>query len=138
MALDVVLFEARSVEGKTDSDGSSQFALELPKYFVRQPLNHGAARVLVEATVKDSAGHSETRREPILVNGSPLMFTAVPEGGALIREIMNHVFVLASYPDGTPVKADMTIHASGNPDQHVATDDAGIAMIRITPSAKSR
>jgi uncharacterized protein YfaS (alpha-2-macroglobulin family) len=137
VALDVVLFEARSVEGKTDSDGSYHFALELPKYFVGQPLNHGAARVLVEATVKDSAGHSETRGEPILVNGSPLMFTAVPEGGTLIREIVNHVFVLASYPDGTPVKADMTIHASGNPDQHVATDDAGIAMIRITPSGES-
>jgi hypothetical protein len=64
------------------------------------------------------------------------MFTAGPEGGTLIREIVNQVFVLPSYPDGTPVKADMTIHASGNPDQHVATDDAGIAMIRITPSGE--
>jgi A-macroglobulin TED domain/Alpha-2-macroglobulin family/Carboxypeptidase regulatory-like domain/MG2 domain/A-macroglobulin receptor binding domain len=136
VALDVFLFEAGSVEGKTDSDGSYHFALELPKYFVGQPLNHGAARVLVEATVKDSAGHSETRGEPILVNGSPLMFTAVPEGGTLIRGIVNHVFVLASYPDGTPAKADMTIHGSGNPDQHVVTDDGGIAMISITPSGE--
>ena len=136
MALDVALFEAGSVQGKTDSDGSYHFDLELPKYFVGQPLSHGAARVLVEATVKDFAGHSETRGEAIFVNGSPLMFTAVPEGGTLIRGIVNHVFVLASYPDGTPAKADMIIHASGNPDQRVATDDGGIAMISITPSGE--
>lgn len=137
VALDVALFEAGSVEGKTDSDGSYHFDVELPKYFVGQTLNRGAARVLVEATVKDSAGHSETRGEPIFVNGSPLMFTAVPEGGTLIRGIENRVFVLASYPDGTPAKADMTIHAAGNPDQHVATDDGGIAVMSITPLGES-
>ncbi len=137
VALDVALFEAGSVQGKTDSDGTYHFELELPKYFVGRPLNHGAAHVVVEATVKDSAGHSETRGEPIFVNESPLMFTAVPEGGTLIRGLVNRVFVLASYPDGTPAQADMTIHASGNPDQHVATDDGGIAMINIAPSGES-
>jgi A-macroglobulin TED domain/Carboxypeptidase regulatory-like domain/Alpha-2-macroglobulin family/MG2 domain/A-macroglobulin receptor binding domain/Alpha-2-macroglobulin bait region domain len=137
VALDVVLFEAASVQGKTDSDGSYHFDLELPKYFVGRPLNHGAARVVVEATIKDSAGHSETRGEPISVNESPLMFTAVPEGGTLVPGLPNRVFVLAAYPDGTPAKADMTIHATGNPDQHVATDDGGIAIISITPSGES-
>jgi uncharacterized protein YfaS (alpha-2-macroglobulin family) len=137
VALDVALFEAASVQGKTDSDGSYHFDLELPKYFVGRPLNHGAARVVVEATIKDSAGHSETRGEPIFVNESPLMFTAVPEGGRLIPGLANRVFVLASYPDGTPAKADMTIHAPGNPDQHAAANDAGIAMISITPSGES-
>ncbi len=137
VALDVALFEAASAQGKTDSDGIYHFDLELPKYFVGRPLNHGAARVVVEATIKDSAGHSETRGEPIFVNESPLMFTAVPEGGMLVPGLANRVFVLASYPDGMPAKADMTIHASGNPDQHVATDDGGIAIISITPSGES-
>src|SRR5216683_6016358 len=56
-AMDVALFEAASAQGKTDSDGSYRFDLELPKYFVGRLLDHGAARVLIEATVKDSAGH---------------------------------------------------------------------------------
>lgn len=137
VALDVALFEAASVQGKTDSDGSYHFELELPNYFVGRPLNHGAARVLVEATIKDSAGHSETRGEPIFVNESPLMFTAVPEGGTLIPGLTNRVFVLASYPDGTPAKAEMTIHVPGNPDEHAVANDAGTAMISITPSGES-
>jgi uncharacterized protein YfaS (alpha-2-macroglobulin family) len=137
VALDVALFEAASVQGKTNSDGSYHFDLALPKYFIGRPLNHGAARVMVEATIKDPAGHSATRGEPIFVNESPLMFTAVPEGGTLIPGLANRVFVLASYPDGTPAKADMTIHAPGNPDQHAAANDAGIATISITPSAES-
>jgi uncharacterized protein YfaS (alpha-2-macroglobulin family) len=137
VALDVALFEAASVQGKTDSDGSYHFNLELPKYLVGRPLNHGAARVVVEATIKDSAGHSETRGEPIFVNESPLMFTAVPEGGTLIPGLPNRVFVLVSYPDGTPAKADMTIHVPGNHDQHAVANDAGVGLIRITPSGES-
>jgi uncharacterized protein YfaS (alpha-2-macroglobulin family) len=133
-ALDVALFAAASAQGKTDSDGSYRFDLELPKYFVGRPLDHGAARVLIEAIVKDSAGHSETRGEPISVNESPLMFTAVPEGGTLIPGLLNQVFVLASYPDGTPARAEMTIHADGNADQRVATDDGGIATISVMPN----
>jgi len=133
-ALDVALFQAGSIQGKTDSEGSFHFDLEIPKYFVGRPLNHGASPVLVEASVKDNAGHSETRGEPIFVSESPFMFTAIPEGGTLIPGFANQVFVLASYPDGTPVKARMTIHAGDNPDQDVTTDDGGIAMVSITPS----
>lgn len=137
VALDVALFQAGSMQGKTDSEGSFHFDLELPKYFVGRPLSHGSSPVLVEASVKDNAGHSETRGEPIFVSESPFVFTAIPEGGTLIRGFANEVFVLASYPDGTPVKARMTIHAAGNPDQDVTTDDGGIAVINITPSGES-
>lgn len=138
LALDVALFEATSVQGKTGPDGSYHFDLELPKYFVGRPLNHGAARVLVEASVKDRAGHTETKGAPVFVNEAPLMFTAIPEGGRLIPGLVNHVFVLASYADGTPAKADMDIRTPGEPDQHVATDDGGIAMIGVTPSGRSQ
>ena len=62
--------------------------------------------VLIEATVKDAAGHAETRGEPITVSESPLIITAVPEGGTLIPNLENQVFVITSYPDGTPAAAD--------------------------------
>jgi uncharacterized protein YfaS (alpha-2-macroglobulin family) len=127
-AMDVAVFEAASAQGKTDSDGSYHFDLQLPKYFAGKPLSHGAARVLIEATVKDSAGHSETRGEPITVSEAPLLITAVPEGGTLVPNLENQVFILTSYPDGTPAKTDLVIHAAGYTDQRLATDDGGIAV----------
>jgi uncharacterized protein YfaS (alpha-2-macroglobulin family) len=132
-AMDVSVFEVASAQGKTDSDGSYQFDIQLPKYFAGRPLSHGAARVLIEATVKDSAGHAETRGEPITVSESPLLITAVPEGGTLVPNLENQVFVLTSYPDGSPAKTNVIVHAAGNGDQSLATDDGGVAITRIKP-----
>ena len=109
-----------------------------PKYFAGRPLSHGAARVLIEATVKDSAGHAETRGEPITVSESPLLITAVPEGGTLVPNLENQVFILTSYPDGTPAKTDVIVHAAGNADQHVATDDGGVAIIHVKAEVRQR
>ncbi len=130
-SMDVAVFEVASAQGKTDSDGSYHFDFTLPKYFAGRPLNHGTARVLVEASVKDSAGHSESRGQPITVSESPLLITAFPEGGTLVPHLKNEVFVLTSYPDGTPAKADLTIRAEGNSDQRIATDSSGVAVARI-------
>jgi len=136
-AMDVAAVEVASAQGKTDSEGAYRFDLLLPKYLAGQPLNHGAARVLIEATVKDSAGHAETRGEPITVSASPLLITAVPEGGTLVPKLENQVFILTSYPDGTPAKTEVTVHAAGNADQHVTTDDGGVAVASVKPGAGS-
>jgi uncharacterized protein YfaS (alpha-2-macroglobulin family) len=124
--MDVAQFEAGSVQGRTDGEGAYRFDLKLPAYFAGRPLESGVARVLVEATVKDSAGHAETRGQPITVSESPLIVTAVPEGGTLIPNLENQVFILTSYADGTPCPAE--IRAEG---QTVTTDTGGIAVIRI-------
>jgi hypothetical protein len=122
-AVDVSMFEVASAHGKTDSEGSYHFDVRLPKYFAGRPLNHGAARVLIEATVKDSAGHSETRGQPITVSDSPLLITAIPEGGTLVPNLENEVFILTSYPDGTPAKADVIVHPVGHAEQRLTTDE---------------
>jgi hypothetical protein len=132
-SMDVSVFEVGSVQGKTDRDGAYHFDLKLPTYFAGRPLDHAAARVLIEATVKDSAEHSETRGEPITVSESPLLITAVPEGGTLIPNLENQVFVLASYADGTPANAALKIHGEGVADQDVKTDDGGVAIVRVRP-----
>jgi len=134
-AMDIEVSEVASAQGKTDSDGSYRFDLTLPRYFAGRPLSRGAARVLIEATVKDSASHSETRGEPITVSESPLLITAVPEGGTLVPNLENQVFVLTSYPDGTPVKTNVTVRAGGKADQHVATDEGGVAVAQVRPGA---
>ena len=133
--MDVSIFEVASARGKTDADGAYHFDLTLPKYFAGRPLSHGAARVLIEATVKDSASHSETRGQPITVSDSPLLITAIPEGGTLVPNLENEVFVLTSYPDGTPAKADVTLRSGVNSDQHATTDDGGVAIIAIKAKA---
>jgi hypothetical protein len=135
--LDVAMFEVGSVQGKTDGEGAYRFDLQLPAYFAGRPLDAGAARVLIEATVKDSAGHAETRGEPITVSESPLIITAIPEGGKLIPNLENQIFILTSYPDGKPANAHLKIHASGNSDQSAATDAGGVAVIRLVGQADS-
>src|SRR5216684_4079571 len=134
-SIDVAVFEVGSVEGKTDRDGSYEFDLKLPVYFAGRPLSQGAARVLVEATVKDSAGHAESHGEPITVSETPLLVTAVPEGGTLIPGLENQVFLLTSYPDGTPARTELIIRSADNAEQRASTDDGGVAVIRIKAGA---
>jgi hypothetical protein len=128
--MDAELFEAASAKGRTDRDGAYRFDLVLPQFFAGNGKRHGAAPVAVEATVKDAAEHSETRGEPITVSQTSLLITAVPEGGKLVRGLENEVFVLASYPDGTPAKADLIVRTAAAQDR-VRTDEAGIATVRI-------
>ena len=109
--MDVGVSKFAAASGKTDGEGAWHFDLQLPNYFAGRPLNQGAARVLVEATVKDSAGHSETRGEPITVSESPILITAVPEGGTLVPHLENQVFILTSYADGQPASTHITVQA---------------------------
>jgi uncharacterized protein YfaS (alpha-2-macroglobulin family) len=128
--MDAELFEAASAKGRTDRDGAYRFDLALPQFFAGTGKRHGTAPVVVEATVKDAAEHSETRVDPITVSETSLLITAVPEGGKLVQGLDNEVFVLASYPDGTPAKADLVVRTAAAQDR-VRTDEAGIATVRI-------
>jgi uncharacterized protein YfaS (alpha-2-macroglobulin family) len=134
-SMDVAVYDVGSSTGKTDVEGIYHFDLKLPAYFAGRPLDHGATRVLIEATVKDSAGHSETRGEPITVAESPILITAVPEGGTLIPNLENQVFILTSYPDGTPAKTNLTVHLNGIGDQPVSSDEGGVAIVRVHAGA---
>ena len=143
--MDVQVFQAASSSGKTDAGGDYHFDLKLPSYFAGQPLNQGATRALVEATVTDAAAHAETRGEPITISASPLLVTAIPEGGALVPDVENDVFILTSYPDGTPARTRLTVRLPARADhiplpgerpqrdRQLATDDAGVAVLRFTP-----
>ena len=132
---DVAVFEAGKTSGATDGDGAYRFDFTLPDFFAGHPLAQGAAPVLVEATVKDNAGHSESHGEPIMVSQSPLLITAIPEGGLLVPGIDNQVFLLASYPDGKPARVDLRVRGTGFASQTTATDASGIAITPETTGA---
>jgi hypothetical protein len=134
-AMDVTLFEAASTHGKTGANGAYSFDIRLPDYFAGRPLSRGAARVLIEATVKDSAGHAETRGEPITVSDSPILLAAIPEAGTLVPHLENQVFILASHPDGSPARSNITVRTGGSADQVTSTDDGGVAIAYVRPDA---
>ena len=131
---DVAVFDVATVTGKTDKDGAYHFDITLPAYFAGRPLSQGAAQVLLEATVKDSAAHSEARAEPITVSPSALLVTAVPEGGKLVPGLDNQVYLLSAYPDGTPATTQLLVHLPGGATQKLTTDSSGIAVLHLKPS----
>jgi uncharacterized protein YfaS (alpha-2-macroglobulin family) len=136
-ARDVASFDAGESKGTTDADGAFRFDIRLPDFFAGHPLTQGAALVLIEATVKDNAGHSESHGEPITVSESPLLVTAIPEGGAIVPGLLNQMFILTSYPDGTPARADIQVHNPGFADQTVATDQGGIGIVTLPGTGKT-
>ena len=134
--MDVTTFTAASVAGKTDHDGAYHFDLQLPGYLAGRPLDRGAAKVLIEATAKDTAGHSESRGEPITVSESAFLLTAIPEGGTLVPGLENQVFLVASYPDGTPVEANLKVRSRSGDEQDVTTNAGGLAVLTLKKPQK--
>ena len=128
-----------SAQGKTDADGAYRFDLTLPTYFAGRPLNHGAARVLIEATVKDSAGHSETRGEPITVSEIAAHHHRDSGGrhaGAESGEPGLHADLVSGRHAG-----DRRLEgprAPGMPTRRATTDAGGVAVIRLQGRRRQR
>jgi uncharacterized protein YfaS (alpha-2-macroglobulin family) len=134
-SMDVEVVEAATAKGKTDGEGAYRFDMKLPDYFAGKPLSQGAARALIEVTVKDAADHAETRGEPVTVSAAPLLLTAVPEGGTLVPQMENEVFILSAYPDGSPARTTLTVHEKDGREERLSTDEAGVAVLRVNPGA---
>jgi CD109 antigen len=62
-----------------------------------------------------------------------LLVTAVPEGGAIIPHLENQIFVLVSYPDGSPATAALTVHIPGGRDEQISTDSGGVGVVSFNP-----
>src|SRR6185312_8774901 len=57
-----------------------------------------------------------------------------------VPHLDNQIFILTSYPDGTPATTTVTVHQPGirligETDQQVSTDAGGVAIIHINPGA---
>jgi len=122
------------LDRRTDREGAFQFDIRLPDFLAGRPWNQGAARVLVEATVKDTSGHSESRGEPVTVSEFPLLITSFRERFARSgpREPFVRPHVLSGW---TPAESDIRVEAAGNAVQTSATDRGGIAIVSLPGSA---
>src|SRR5262249_50230432 len=78
------------------------FEIQLPDYFVGQPLQKGDAIVKLDIKVLDSADHTENITKSYTVSDQPIRVSLIPEGGKLAPGLENRVFAAAIYPDGSP------------------------------------
>lgn len=121
------------VKGKTDDKGHYSFEMELPDYLVGQPLEKGAAVVKMDVAVTDTADHKEKTVRMIPVSDEALKIQMMPESGTLKQGIENMVYVLTSYPDGSPAKAGLTLKMKDRSPIALNTGESGIASFTITP-----
>ncbi len=126
----------------TDAAGHATFEVALPDSFVGQPLERGDAFVKLEIAATDTADHTETVTRTANVSQNPIHVAVMPESGKLVPGVENLIWVVATYPDGTPAQADVTVTIAGKDAQKpslraaVETDEAGIASVAYTPKGE--
>jgi len=129
---DVQAVELGRINGKTDAEGHFPFSSRLPDFFAGRSTQQGSAPVSIGVEVKDTAQHTETKSRNVLVSKTPILIMAVPESGRLIPGLENRVYLLTSYPDGTP--AETTITGNITP-ASIKTDASGVATVSLRPGA---
>ncbi|MCD4784814.1 MAG: type II secretion system protein GspG [Candidatus Eremiobacteraeota bacterium] len=130
---DVATRTVATAKGVTDKNGDFKFEMKIPDTITGTPLEKGQASVLMEVAVRDTAGHKERTYRSIPISNNPLKVELFPESGKLKPGIENRVYVLASYPDGSPVAATVNLEIS-NEKYNVVTDKAGVGIFKIKPS----
>ncbi len=127
---------AVTLEGATDAAGNFAFSFDLPQYIAGSELEGGGARFYVEAAVTDQAEHTEVGRLSLPVAQSSLVLNAVFEGGQPRPGVENILYLMASYPDGAPAEAELTIalHDTGET-LSARTGQYGLAEVRFTPAS---
>jgi len=113
------------VEGVTTTDGSFPYDLKVPSDVGTYELH---------ASVTTEGGDERTSTVSVTVSSDAVRAELVPDGGPLVAGIENDAFVLASLPDGTPVRARVRVE----PDGPTVETDGGIGRVRFTPRADQR
>ncbi|MFY9574330.1 MAG: MG2 domain-containing protein, partial [Blastocatellia bacterium] len=128
---DVQSVELGRINGKTDADGRLPFASKLPDFFAGRSTQQGSAPVSIAVEVKDTASHTESKTRDIVVAKTPILIMAVPESGSLLPGLENRVYILTSYPDGTPAPATITGNITP---PRIQTDASGVATVLLRPA----
>ncbi len=123
-----------TLEGSTDEQGNFTFEFDLPAYIAGSDFEGGLGRFYLQADVTDLAQHAESTNLSLPVSASALVIEAIPEGGVPRAGVENILYLLASYPDGSPAEAalNLTFYDTGRSVQ-AQTDAYGMAEVRFTP-----
>ncbi|MDW8029121.1 MAG: MG2 domain-containing protein [Armatimonadota bacterium] len=129
------------LKGNLDEKGFWQFETKLPEKFVGLPLEGGNALLRIEATVTDKAEHSERTSITLPVSNEPIKIAVVPESATLKPELPMRIFVVTTYPDGTPAKCKFEVKGQGTWDKgheftaKGETDAIGIGEVTVNLKA---
>jgi uncharacterized protein YfaS (alpha-2-macroglobulin family) len=129
---DVQAVELGRLNGKTDAEGHFPFSSKLPDFFAGRSTQQGSAPVSIGVEVKDTAQHTETKSRNVLVSKTPILIMAVPESGRLLPGLENRVYILTSYPDGTPAETAITGNITP---ARIKTDASGVATVSLRPGS---
>jgi uncharacterized protein YfaS (alpha-2-macroglobulin family) len=133
--LSVATFQEKPVavtelDGKTDATGTYTFQFVLPDFFAGLPQNNGQALLDLTAEVHDTGQHIEQKSLSLSVAQNELIVTAIPEAGMFVPGIENILYVLTSYPDGTPAVCQVFFGGKSYP-----CDAQGVCELRLSPTA---
>jgi alpha-2-macroglobulin-like protein len=117
------------ITGTLDDDGVWDFDLDLPDFFVGQPLEQGNAFVRLDIQVVDGAGHPQTLSRNLAISVRDLLITAVPASD-LVPGTNADVFVLVSDPTGRPAAVTGVVRGDFD-DVMFDTDARGIAKVTV-------
>lgn len=133
-----------SVNKTTDATGQTKFSFEVPSGLIGREQHSGAAKISIRATVTDTAGQKQTKAVTRNVTNKVVRIVAFPEGGTLVKGVLNNLFIFVTYADGAPAtKGRMKIDFKGcqpkRPTQHTkfgfALHSEGYIEFPIVPTA---
>jgi hypothetical protein len=127
---DVERSEEVFLHGKTDEEGRFAFAFDLPAYFAGGMLESGVAHFGLEVDITDQAEHTKTSSRLLPVSDEALVVEAVAESGQLKPDVENVIYLLVSYPDGSPAEAELTV-SRGQKTFALRTGAYGLAELRL-------
>jgi hypothetical protein len=133
-------------EATTDAQGHCQGVILLRNPALEEELRKGDALLRLEARVTDPAGHSEQISRTYPLGNQALRVSLLPEGGRVVPNMENRIFVVTSLPDGSPAPGSVQIWAGagrlgedlGEEEKllaEVKTDAAGLGEFRLTPGS---
>jgi hypothetical protein len=123
------------IEGASDANGDFAFEFTLPDYIVATDLEGGVGRFYLEASVTNLAQHTEQSSFSLPVAQSQIVIEAIPESGLIRPGVENLLYILTSYPDGTPAQTQLDVQPNDGQSVHLETGAYGLAEFRFVPQS---
>jgi len=129
---DIQFNKFTDIEGKTDEKGNFKFEEGLQSYLAGQPLEGGKGIVRFTVEVTDKAEHKEIIYHTLFVSKDTVMITVIPESSDIVPGVENIIYLVTSYPDGTPAKTRVNISLLQK-EKELETSQLGIAEFTVKP-----
>src|SRR5262249_45714844 len=114
---------------KTDDHGEANFEFSVPRDIVK---DDQTKQIELATTITDMAGQKQTKKSFLAVAAQRRRIELSPEGGTLVAEQPNTIYLYVSTPDGRPARADLSVSCL---ERELTTNDLGIASFSVTPQA---